>query len=386
MSLRANNNIAAINTQHNIGRNSMRVYRQLERLSSGLRVNRARDDAASLVVSEGLRGELSGLNQNVRNAEQATNLLQVAEGSLGEVNNILVRMRELAVQSSSSTLSDSNRESLAAEFNQLVSEIDRIADSTTYNKQSLLSGFGNSVSATASTAIATSNATGVAGVSLAAAPAGTFTFVDTAADGELTLGNGAVTQTLDIGPLLDGTNVASGTSVIANFDRLGLQVTLAGANASGATGSYTDGDLSGTTIAIEEGTGGVFQVGPSEGFVNRIEVNFEDLSGTGNYLNLGSVGIDAINNARASIATIDQAVANVANERGKMGAVQNRLNFTIAYTENEIESIQASESSIRDADMAAEVAKLSRGQILLQASNSMLVQANIGPVAVLSLL
>ena len=195
-----------------------------------------------------------------------------------------------------------------------------------------------------------------------------------------------MTQTLDIGPLLDGTTVASGTSVIANFDRLALQVTLAGANASGATGSYTDGDLSGTTIAIEEGTGGVVQVGPSEGFVNRIEVNFEDLSGTGNYLNLGSVGIDAINNARASIATIDQAVANVANERGKMGAVQNRLNFTIAYTENEIESIQSSESSIRDADMAAEVAKLSRGQILLQAGNSMLVQVNIGPVAVLSLL
>ena len=96
----------------------------------------------------------------------------MAEGSLGEVNNILVRMRELAVQSSSSTLSDSNRESLAAEFNQLVSEIDRITDSATYNKQSLLSGFGNSVLATASTAIATSNATGVAGVSLAAARAG----------------------------------------------------------------------------------------------------------------------------------------------------------------------------------------------------------------------
>ena len=134
MSLRANNNIAAINVQHNIGRNSMQLHSQLERLSSGLKVNRARDDAASLVVSEGLRGELSGLNQNVRNAEQATNLLQVAEGSLQQVSDILQRMRELAVQSSSSTLSDKNRESLSAEFNQLVSEIDRIANSTTYNK------------------------------------------------------------------------------------------------------------------------------------------------------------------------------------------------------------------------------------------------------------
>ena len=134
MSLRANNNIAAINIQHNIGRNSMQLNSQLERPSLGLKVNRARDDAASLVVSEGLRGELSGLNQNVRNPEQATNLLQVAEGSLQQVSDILQRMRELAVQSSSSTLSDKNRESLSAEFNQLVSEIDRIANSTTYNK------------------------------------------------------------------------------------------------------------------------------------------------------------------------------------------------------------------------------------------------------------
>ena len=137
---------------------------------------------------------------------------------------------------------------------------------------------------------------------------------------------------------------------------------------------------------IEEGSGGVFQVGPTDGFANRIEVSFEDLSGTSNYLNLGSVAIDSINNVRASIATIDHAIANVASERGKMGTVQNRLNFTIAYTENEIESIQASESSIRDADMAVEVAKFSRGQILLRAGNAMLIQANIGPMAVLSLL
>lgn len=386
MPLRINNNISAINSRHEIGRNFTRVNRQLERLSSGLRVNRAKDDAAGLVVSEGMRGELSGLNQNVRNAEQATNLLQVAEGSLQEVNNILIRMRELSVQSASSTINDKNREAVAAEFNQLVSEIDRVAQATTYNNQSLLSGFGNSVSATLSTAITASNTTGVVGVGLAAAPAGTFTFVDTASDRELTLGNGTVTQTLNIGTLLDGTTVATGTSVIANFDRLGIQVTLAGANAAGATGSYVDGDLNNRSIVVEEGIGGVFQVGPTESFVNRIEVNLADLRASGTKLNLGSVTIGSIGTARQSITTIDRAITNVANERGKMGAVQNRLGFAIAYTENEIESIQASEASIRDADIAAEVTEFSRGQILLQSSNAMLVQANASSVSALSLL
>jgi flagellin len=109
MPLRVNNNIMAINARRSIDRSMGTVNRQLERLSSGLRVNRAADDASGLVVSEGMRGELSGLNQNVRNAEQASNLLQVAEGSLQEVNSILVRMRELSVQSSSSTINDSNR-------------------------------------------------------------------------------------------------------------------------------------------------------------------------------------------------------------------------------------------------------------------------------------
>ena len=127
MPLRINNNIWSITARHEIRRSFTRVNSLLRRLSSGLRGNRAKDDAAGFVVSEGMRGELSGLNQNVRNAEQATNLLQVAEGSLQEVNNILLRMLELAMHSSLSTINDKNREAVAAELNQLVSEIDRVA-------------------------------------------------------------------------------------------------------------------------------------------------------------------------------------------------------------------------------------------------------------------
>lgn len=385
MPLRVNNNIAAINSQRAIGRNSGIIKKQLERLSSGLRVNRAQDDASGLVISEGMRGELSGLNQNIRNAEQGANLLQVAEGSLQEVNNILIRMRELAVQSSSSTISDTNRESVAAEFNQLTSEIDRIAQATAYNNSTLLTGFGNQVS-TESTALTASATTGVAKVGLAAAQSGTYSFVDSVSDGALTLGNGATTQTLNMGTLLDGTVVATGSSVVANFDRLGIQVTLAGPDALGAPGSYVDGDLDGQNLIVESGTGGVFQVGPSDSFVNRIEVGIADLRASGSELNLDTLAVDTISGARQSLATLDRAVNTVSSERGKLGAVQNRLDFAIAYSENEVESISASEASIRDADVALEVTEFSRAQILLQSSNAMLAQANVTAFSALSLL
>jgi flagellin len=386
MPLSINNSISSISTRHDINRNFTRVSRQLERLSSGLRVNRAQDDASGLVLSEGMRGELSGLNQNVRNAEQATNMIQVAEGSLLEVNNMLLRMRELAVQSSTSTVNDTNREAIAAELNQLVTEIDRVAQATTYNKQSLLTGFGNNVSVTASTAVTASNVTGVVKVGLVASQTGTFTFVDAASDGELALGNGVVTQTLSMSTILHETAVAEGTSVNANFDRLGIQVTLTGANATGATGAYVDGDLNGRTLVVDEGVGGVFQVGPTESLVNRIEVNFSDMRSSSGKLNLESVSIAAIDSAQMSLAYIDRAITNVSIERGKMGVLLNRLDSTIADTENEIASKQASETSIRDADIAVEVAELSRGRILLQSSNAMLVQANVGSVSILSLL
>ena len=385
MSLRVTHNIAAINAGRHVNRNVLRTSRQLEILSSGLRVNRASDDASGLVVSEGMRSEVAGLTQNVRNAEQAFNLLQVAEGSMQEVNNILVRMRELAIQSSTSTINDRNRESVAAEFSQLTSEIDRIAQATTYNSSTLLTGFGNQVG-TASTAVTTSNATGVTNVAISAAESGTYTFVDSGGDSKITLGNGSVTQTLNAGTLLDGSVVASGTSVVANFDRLGILVTLAGAEATGATGSYVDGDLDATSLIVESSTGGVFQVGPSNSFINRIEVGISDVRASGATLNLDEVNISTITSARQAIAGIDQAINTVTSERSKLGAVQNRLSFTIGYTEGEIESIQASEATIRDADMAAEVTEFSRSQILLQASTSMLVQANVGSVQALALL
>ena len=386
MPLRINNNIAAINARRNMNANFRDQGLRLERLSSGLRINRAADDAAGLSVREGMRAELSGLRQNVLNAEQGSNLLQVAEGSLNEVNAMLIRMRELSVQSASSTVNDLNRESIQAEFNQIIQEIDRISLSTTYNDQTLLTGFGNSVD-TASSVITASNTSGVVDVKISGASSGTYNFVDNGSDAEITLGNGVVTQTINVGQILDTTfNVATGTSVVANFDRLGIQVTLAGDAVSNATGSYVDGDLDTQTLIVTNGTGGSFQVGPDDGINNRIEVSIGDMRASGPMLNLNTTSVGTISSSRASISQIDEAINKVSGQRGDLGAVMNRLAFTINYTENSIENIQNSEASISDADIAYEVSRFTRAQVLSQASTAMLAQANVVPQTALSLL
>ncbi len=385
MPLRVNNNIAAINSRRRLNANNRDLNTRLERLSSGLRINRAADDAAGLSVREGMRAEISGLKMNVLNAEQGSNLLQVAEGSLNEINAMLIRMRELAVQSASSTVNDSNRESIQAEYSQLTQEIDRIAQSTTYNDQVLLTGFGNNVDADSS-ALTASNETGVTAIKISGASTGTYNFIDGEDDSEITLGNGTVTQTIRVATLLDGNEVATGTTIVANFDRLGVQVTLAGANVSNATGSYADGGLDGRQIVVDSSTGGSFQVGPDDGINNRIEVGIQDMRASGAILNLNATSVATLDASRASITQIDQAIFKVSNQRGDLGAFMNRLAFTISFTENEIENIQNSEASISDADVAAEVTAFTRSQILSQAATSMLAQANVVPQTALSLL
>ena len=408
MPLRVNNNIAAINSRRRLNANNRDLTLRLERLSSGLRINRAADDAAGLSVREGMRAEISGLKMNVKNAEQATNLLQVGEGSLNEINAMLIRMRELAVQSANSTLNDQNRESVQAEYTQIIEEIDRIAKSTTYNDQVLLTGFGNAVSVSAQTSASdgylgnstakAGYATGVTNIKLSGAQAGTYEFddeptADTNGQRHITLSNGTVSQTISIGTLLDGDVVATGTKIVANFDRLGIQVTLAGEqiieqeDGTAITDSgYKDGDLDTKKILIEEGTGGSFQVGPDDGVDNRIETTLEDMTASGAFLNVDESSVSTINDAREAITKLDLAITKVSGQRGNLGAWMNRLAFTISFTENEIENIQASEASISDADMASEISSFTRAQILSQAATAMLAQANILPQNALSLL
>lgn len=397
MPLRVNTNVPAINVRRILNINNRDLSTRIERLSSGLRINRAADDAAGLSVSEGMRAEVSGLSQAVRNAGQATNLIQTAEGALNEVNAILIRMRELAVQSASSTINNSNRESLNAEYTQLISEIDRIGTVTSYNNQVLLTGFGNVVSgdATVSTSLA-SPTTGIVGTQVSGASAGTYRFIDTGSDREVTLGNGVATQTIDLGPALDSDGagspgvVATGSSIIANFDRLGVQLTLAGnrpaEGTNPATDGYRDGDLDGLDLVIDTGIGGQFQVGPRDGAVHRIEISIADMRASGIVLNLGSTTVADQSTSQSTISSVDLAITNVAQQRGDLGAFQNRLAFNIRANENAIENITASESSIRDADIAAEVSAFTRAQILVQSGTALLAQANVLPQNALSLL
>ena len=397
MPLRVNHNITALNTRRQLLINNRELSTRIERLSSGMRINRAADDAAGLSVSEGMRAELVGFKQAVQNAEHGTNLIQTAEGALNEVSAILIRMRELSVQASSSTLNDSNRTALNAEVVQLVAEIDRISSATTYNNITLLNGFGNTVSQdiTVSTALA-SNTTGVIDVSITGADAGTYRFIDTTnTDNQITLGNGVATQTISIGTALDadggtGGVVATGSSIVANFDRLGIQLTLTGARDGSsfipASDGYRDGDLGTTILQVDAGTGGSFQIGPKNAATNRFEVNIEDMSATGPKLNLSGVSVSTIDSARSLMPTVDLAINAVAQQRGDLGAIQNRLGFTIRSLENAIENLQASESTIRDADIAEEVSSFTRAQILVQSSTALLAQANAIPQNALTLL
>jgi flagellin len=478
MPIRLGNNITSMNARRFLNQNSADFTKRVERLSSGLRINRGADDPAGLSVSEGMRSEILGMKQGVNNATQGISLIQLAEGSLNEVSSMLRRMREVAVQSANSTINDSNREGLSSEFNQLSAEIDRIAISTTYNDQVLLTGFGNSVSQTKTISTALDGYTGVSEVGISGAVPGTYTFTDTSADdNQITL---AVTradgtelkQSIDVGATLDrdGTSnlVATGTTFVANFDRLGVQVTVVGptvdtnsttlkstvANAGTggfleignegvtipanetlaniatslntvlsaqtpagsasynaaldeiqidtggnrvaevppgflgltAANSYIDGRLDGKQIVVTEAEGGVLQVGPNNEASNRIALNIGDMRSSGNELNLTGLSVANLESARNVISRVDAAILVVTRQRGNLGAVQNRLQFTTANLENAIENLTAAESAIRDADVAEEISQFTRAQILTQASTAMIVQANALPQSALQLL
>ncbi|HVJ50755.1 flagellin [Desulfitobacterium sp.] len=266
-----NTNISSLNAQRNLTTSQTTLQSSLEKLSSGYRINKAADDAAGLSISEKMRSQISGLNQAQRNAQDGISLVQTAEGALNETHSILQRMRELAVQSANATNTTSDRQSIQLEVTALTSEINRIANTTEFNTQSLLKG--------------------------------TFT----------------------------GKN---------------LQV---GANA-------------GQTISISIAT-----------------MNAGGLTVSG-------LQVTSVATASAAIGKIDTAIGKVSDARAGMGAIQNRLQHTIANLGTASENLTAAESRIRDVDMASEMSKFTKSQILSQAGVAMLAQANQAPQSVLKLL
>ena len=382
-SLRATNDLSQINLDNAARRG---------RLTSGLAINSSREGSTQLYVTEGMRAQISGKTQGTRNAENTLDLLRTAEGSMNEISSVLIRMREMAVQSSAGTLNDRNRELLDSEFGELKGHIDRIVALADYNDKSLLRGFGNEVDAQ-STALTDAANTGVHQITQRTAQAGEYTFIDQVQDNSITLGNGVTTQTISFGSqTVDGwavglrSEVDSGKTLVANFDRLGIKVTLAGDQVEDAAGSYSDGNLNGKTIIIKEGTGGTFQLGNDSIPSDQLEYDIPDLTSAGQVLDLSFISIGTQDSARASLAKIDQAINEMGSVRGKVGALTNRLTHTLDFTANTIASVNASEATIRDTDYAWETAKLAKNEILKQATAAVFGMSQTSSDIALSLL
>ncbi len=385
MAMSINSNISALRSSNILGQAERESQDRRARLSSGLAINSSRESSARLSISEGMRAELGGLTQGARNAEHALDLLRTAEGGMNEISAMLIRMRELAVQSSSETLNDKNREAIDAEFNQLKDEIDRLVRVASYNDQTVLKGFGNTVSSEASSAVADAADTGVRYVKLTGAAEGTYTFIDSPDDNAITLGNGIVTQTVSLGSRTVDGQVAEGTTQAVNFDLLGIEVVLSGEDVRGAAGAYSDGELDGKTIEVED-TGGSFQLGSDAVPADRLLYEIDDLQTDGTLLNLTNVSLGTRDGARAALAHLDGSIGRMSKARGDVGAVMNRLNHTLEFTTGSIERIGASESTIRDVDYAWETSQLARSEIIRQASAATLTKSNIAANMALTLL
>jgi flagellin len=279
--LRINTNIASLNAQRNLATSQSQLERSLDRLSSGLRITRAGDDAAGLAISESLRAQIRGLSQAQRNANDGISVIQTAEGALNEVSNILIRLRELAMQSASEgSISNNERSFLQNEFSALQNEITRIAESTQFNGQNLI-----------------------------------------------------------------------------------------------------DGSLSGATNQL------TFQVGIfNVDSVDRISLSIEDATASGLSIQASDAAISTADSAQSALSTIDSALDLVSGIRGDLGAAQNRLQSTINNLAVSLENLSSANSRIRDADIAAETAALTRAQVLQQAGIAVLAQANVSSQAALVLL
>jgi flagellin len=384
--MRINTNIEALNAQRNLTATSDKFASSVEKLSSGLRINRAADDAAGLGISEKLEAQVTGLNQAQRNAQDGISMVQTAEGALNEVHSMLQRIRELAVQAGNSTVGTADASSINAEITNLQAEINRIAQKTTFNGQYLLTGVMAVSQSGGTAAVGTALATGVAatlsGVDVSGAKASTtYTLSSAGGAGTLTLSDG-----LGNSQQVSLTNIgATGTETI-NFGTLGVKLTVVGGAAKTAANLSTD--LAGLTVTTGGSTGATFQIGANEG--DTLQAGFANAQ-TAAYTGFDTAVTNftaGLNSATAGalITATDNAIAYVSNIRGGFGAVENRLTHTVASISVASENLNASESRIKDLDVAAEMVNFTKTQILQQAGTSILAQANSAPQSILTLL
>jgi flagellin len=388
VSMRINTNIEALNAQRNLSATADKYASSVEKLSSGLRINRAADDAAGLAISEKLNAQVTGLNQAQRNAQDGVSMVQTAEGALTEVHSMLQRIRELAVEAANSTLSPTDAASVSLEITALQDEINRIGNKTTFNGLNLLTGNlsvarGTDTIGTTYSAGGGGNTStvGISNVSVANAAAGkTFTLTNTGA--VLTLSDGTVTQAITV-------TIANNGSQALNFDKLGVSFALTATNSAGtgATAANIATGLNTKTVVTAAGSANaLFQIGANEN--DTLSASFADArvstglaTAIGNYTSAPATGT-----AGALITAVDTEIGSISTIRAGYGAIENRLNHTVAAISVASENLNASMSRIKDLDMASEMVNFTKNQIMQQAGTSILAQANSAPQNILTLL
>jgi len=387
--MRINNNIMALNAHRQLGINQAGASKSMEKLSSGFRINRAGDDAAGLAISEKMRGQIRGLKQASRNAQDGISLIQTAEGALNETHSILQRMRELAVQSSTDTNTDADRAEIQKEINQLSEEITRISTDTEFNTMKLLDGsyagkvfhIGANEKQSVSIDVLSMSAEDLK-VHQQAGPA-------IAAEGVV----GGLKVTASDGTNYDvkvvaGTGAAGSASAVADAATKTITITTARASSADvsltltAAAALTVTGATGVSLAIDTAGGAVGTDILSVGTTGKLT------GGRAELVDDPQKGLDVSiqDSADKAIKIIDDAVVTVSAERSKLGAMQNRLEHTIANLGTSAENLQAAESRIRDLDMAEEIMAFTKNNILQQAATAMLAQANMAPQSVLQLL
>ncbi|MEK5035992.1 flagellin [Paenibacillus sp. FSL R7-0302] len=376
-----NHNIAALNTHRQLASNTANTNKNIEKLSSGLRINRAGDDAAGLAISEKMRGQIRGLDQASRNSQDGISLIQTAEGALSETHSMLQRMRELTVQSNNGTNTADDLTSIQKEITALSDEITRVATKTEFNTKTLLNGSLGTKAADGTVAIADLTTAGITVSANGVKPTETITFAVDATTHKITATgtNSGVSQTLDLGTGA----VKSGANL--NFDKLGLSLAFGADSTQAALNTLADGKTITTT-----GSSLSFQIGANNNTTLSISIGDMTSSalGAGNGGTLTS--ISAVNVKTASfddnLKVIDQAISQVSSQRADLGAWQNRLEHTINNLNASSENLSAAESRVRDVDMAKEMMEQTKNNILSQAAQAMLAQANQQPQGVLQLL
>jgi len=368
MSLRIMNNIAAMNAHRHLMVSDAGLSKSLERLSSGYRINVAADDAAGLAISERFRAQIASLKVAQRNVSEANALLQTAEGGMIKIGEILTRMKELATQAASGNAGDDITK-LAAEYNALIEEINRISQSTKYANKELLDGSFNAGN-TADSWDAISN---IYDVSVLNASAGAYSATYVAGTDTLTIEDitNSVTESVQI----------AGESDV-NFATLGISFTTTAA-ATGGTLDTLGSAIATAGLTVAAGSTATFQVGYSEASYDRIGIEIGSLQVDDLEVADGDLATAA--SARAALTKIENDISFVAEARGTIGAYQNRLGYAAGNLAISVENFQAAEAVIRDVDMAAEMTAFTKNQILLQAGTAMLAQANLAPQQVLAL-